>query len=228
MQSSVVLLSSGLDSTVNLFAALRETRVALVLTFNYGQRAAPKEIESARKLISSINTSNKLPYQLLHQVVDLPFFKDFTDTSLVNRAAAVPIKDEVSIHDMSVSNKTAERVWVPNRNGVFLNIAAAFAEGLKADMIVPGFNLEEAQTFPDNSVDYLKAADAAFRFSTANHIKTHCYTINMNKTEIIKYGQELGVDFSMVWPCYFNGAEMCGQCESCLRFENAKKTAGLR
>jgi 7-cyano-7-deazaguanine synthase len=227
MQSSVVLLSAGLDSTVNLYAALRETKVALVLTLNYGQRAASKEIETAQALVSKINSENRLGYKLNHQLVELPFFKDFTSTSLVNHSKNIPVGTEVSIHDFDTSSKTAERVWVPNRNGIFLNIAAAFAEGLKADLIIPGFNLEEAQTFPDNSAAYLKKADEAFEFSTANHIKTRCYTIDMNKTEIIKYGQELGVDFNLVWPCYFDEEQICGQCESCLRFANAKAAAGI-
>lgn len=212
---------------MNLYAALRESKVVLVLTFNYGQRAASKEIESARKIVSKINASNKLDYQLEHKIVELPFFKDFTNTSLINRAADVPVANEVSIHDLNISNQTAERVWVPNRNGVFLNIAAAFAEGLGATSIVPGFNIEEAATFPDNSLAYLKTVDETFKFSTANQLKVRCYTINMNKTEIMKLGQELGVDFNLVWPCYFAGPTICGECESCLRFANAKSAAGV-
>ncbi len=47
---SIVLLSGGLDSAVNLFAASQETAVSLALTFNYGQKAAEKEIECARLL----------------------------------------------------------------------------------------------------------------------------------------------------------------------------------
>ena len=48
-EKSIVLLSSGLDSTVNLYKAIKKTDVQMTLTFDYGQRAAIKEIECARK-----------------------------------------------------------------------------------------------------------------------------------------------------------------------------------
>ena len=38
MDSAVVLLSSGLDSTFNLYKAREKFSVRLALTFNYGQR----------------------------------------------------------------------------------------------------------------------------------------------------------------------------------------------
>ncbi len=64
---AVILLSAGLDSSVNFFAALREFEVPLALTFNYGQRAALKEIEKSKKLADAKNVP--------HVVVDLPWLK---------------------------------------------------------------------------------------------------------------------------------------------------------
>jgi 7-cyano-7-deazaguanine synthase len=62
---SVVLLSAGLDSTVNLYAAKKDGQVLLALTFDYGQRAAKKEILKAKALCKKL----KVP----HQVLKLPF-----------------------------------------------------------------------------------------------------------------------------------------------------------
>ncbi|MBL7686978.1 MAG: 7-cyano-7-deazaguanine synthase QueC [Bdellovibrionaceae bacterium] len=217
MKKSVVLLSAGLDSSVNFLWALRESEVVLALTFDYGQRAREKEIAAARQLAAKF----KVP----HRVIQLPFFGDFTATSLVNTAADIPRESQVSIDDYQTSVQTAAMVWVPNRNGIFLNIAAGFAEGLKADWIIPGFNLEEATTFPDNSEAYLQVATRALSFSTANHVQVKCFTTAMNKTEIAAKGRELGLDFSGVWPCYFGGETPCGECESCKRFARA---TGLR
>ena len=62
-------------------------------------------------------------------------------------------------------------MWVPNRNGVFIAIAAAFAESLGADLVVTGFNAEEAATFPDNSAAFAAAATESLRFSTANGVR---------------------------------------------------------
>jgi 7-cyano-7-deazaguanine synthase len=216
---AVVLLSSGLDSSVNLFEAVKAHAVVMALTFNYGQKAGPAEIRSAGRLSDFV----KVP----HKVIELPFFRDFNRSSLIVKAEKVPTGDAVKINDMKTSQETAKSVWVPNRNGILLNIAAGFAEALGAEYVIPGFNLEEAQTFPDNTEDYMGALSNSFSYSTANKVKVKCFTSSMNKTEIVKKGQELGLPFEMIWPCYFTGDKWCGQCESCQRSKNAMKKAGI-
>lgn len=217
--SAVVLLSAGLDSTFNLLKTLEQFKVALALTFNYGQRAAAKEVESAAKIAQH--------FKVLHKVVDLPWFKDFAGTTLINRSANVPSGSEVQIDDLERSRETAKAVWVPNRNGIFLNIAAGFAEGLGASFVIPGFNLEEARTFPDNSEAYLKSLDQSFAFSTQSRVHTHCYSAHLNKSQIVKEGRRLDLPFHLLWPCYQDLAKWCGTCESCQRFQRALKDNGL-
>ncbi|HVK61837.1 MAG TPA: 7-cyano-7-deazaguanine synthase QueC [Bdellovibrionales bacterium] len=212
-KTSVVLLSSGLDSTVNLYEAREKSRVLLALTFDYGQRAAPREIERAGLIAEYAGVP--------HKVVDLRWFSDFTNTALVNRSAQIPKGSSVSMDDLKTSNETAKAVWVPNRNGIFMNIAAAYAEGLKADWVVPGFNIEEGATFPDNTQEYLDALTVSFKYSTSNHVEAKCFTTHLNKTEIVKQGREVGAPFNLMWPCYLDGQEPCGQCESCQRFNRA-------
>lgn len=209
---ALVLLSSGLDSTVNLYAAHQNHDVVLALTFDYGQRAAQKEKEQSKKICDELGVP--------HKVLELPFFKEFTKTSLVNDNVDVPT-DQVNINSRKASESTAKQVWVPNRNGIFLNIAAGFAEGMGADYIIPGFNAEEAETFPDNSKDFLNQSSVALTFSTQNKVKAHCFTIFMTKSDIVRYGQELGVNFDLIWPCYFSNETICGKCESCLRYKRA-------
>ncbi len=157
-----------------------------------------------------------------HRVVELPWLREITQSSLVNRSAQVPLN--VSLNDISETQNTAKSVWVPNRNGIFLNIAASFAESLGAHVVIPGFNKEEASTFPDNSEDYVDAATLALSYSTSNAVEVECYTTQMLKAEIVQLGRELGLDFDGVWPCYFGEENPCGKCESCLRFERAQKT----
>ena len=215
---AVVLLSSGLDSTVNLYEALdRGFEVALAITFNYGQRAALREVERATRIAARAGVP--------HKIIELPWFGEFTSTALVQHKAKVPTRNDVAIDDMSTSKKTAKAVWVPNRNGILLNIAAGFAEGLNADAIVPGFNIEEGATFPDNTEEYLQALTSSFSYSTANGVKAVCFTTSLNKTEIVRRGRTLGAPFDLMWPCYFAENEVCGECESCQRFRRAMKEA---
>lgn len=210
---SVVLLSGGLDSSTNLYQAHRESEVVLALTFDYGQRAAPKEIESAGKLSKKLGIS--------HKVISIPWVKEFGRSSLTDSSKTIPQSNEVSIDDYEQSLKTAASVWVPNRNGILLNIGAGFAESLGADIVVPGFNIEEAQTFPDNTDDFLKALTQSFSYSTSNKVRAHCFTTNLNKTEMVALGHKLELPFEDLWPCYFSEEKWCGTCESCLRFQRA-------
>jgi 7-cyano-7-deazaguanine synthase len=219
MKRSVVLLSGGLDSTVNLLAAREESEIVLAMTFDYGQRAVDKEIAAARKITNH--------FQIQHQVLALPFFKDFGQSSLTDHRKSVPTGSQVSIDDLKTSQSTAKSVWVPNRNGIFLNIAAGFAETMQADQIIPGFNREEATTFPDNSQAFLEAATVSLSYSTSNKVQVRCLTTALDKPDIVKLGVKLGIDWKWIWPCYFSEAQWCGECESCQRSKRALKANAI-
>lgn len=212
---AVLLLSSGLDSTVNLYIALQKLNVVMTLTFNYGQRAADKEIERSQKISAELG--------IKHQVVDLPWLKDLGNSSLTTESKKIPTGTKVSIDNVKTSMESAKSVWIPNRNGIFLNIAAGFAESLGANYIIPGFNAEEAATFPDNSYEFIRATRKSLALSTANHVDVQCFTVRMSKTEIVKTGQDLRVPFHLIWPCYQNYEKWCGECESCQRARRAFK-----
>jgi 7-cyano-7-deazaguanine synthase len=216
--TALVLLSSGLDSTFNLYKALQKFTVKVALTFDYGQRASAREILAATKLAKRVNVP--------HRTVHLPWFKDFTRTSLVS-GDEIPVGSDVKIDSLERSLETARRVWVPNRNGIFLNIAAGYAEGFDCKYIVPGFNYEEAQTFPDNSKAFLKAIDESLSYSTDGRVQSYCFSIQMQKTQIVREAIDLGVPLTDLWPCYLGAAKWCGECESCQRFKRAVESAGL-
>ncbi|MDN5364738.1 MAG: 7-cyano-7-deazaguanine synthase [Eubacteriales bacterium] len=207
---AIVLLSGGLDSAVNLAWACREGEAVLALTFAYGQRAAEREKEAARRLAAY--------YGVPWQVVELPFLAEITRTALVNREKEVPVPAELSGEE---AERTARAVWVPNRNGLFINIAAAFAESLGADAIVVGFNREEGTTFPDNTPEFMEACNRALTFSTLNRPRVVSYTVDMDKAQIGMAARRLGVPLRMIWSCYHGGEEQCGRCESCQRLKRA-------
>ncbi|KYG63661.1 7-cyano-7-deazaguanine synthase [Bdellovibrio bacteriovorus] len=216
----VVLLSAGLDSTVNIYEAIKHRHeVVLALTFNYGQRAAVKEIECSAKIAKHLNVP--------HKVIDLPWFKDFNRSSLIVESEKVPTGKDVEIDNLEKSQDTKKSVWVPNRNGIFLNIAAAFAESLNATSVIPGFNAEEAVTFPDNTKEFMDKATQSLHYSTSNHVTVGCYTIHMKKPDMVRLGQGLKIPWEMSWPCYFTGDKWCGECESCQRAKRAFASANV-
>jgi len=197
----VAILSGGLDSTVSLAAAARAMDVVLAVTFDYGQRAAKREREASARVSRH--------YRVPHRVIEIPWLAAITRTSLVNRSARLPRNE--------MSKSSARAVWVPNRNGVFIEIAAAHAEALGATRLVTGFNREEAATFPDNSVSYMQAVSRALSFSTANGVKVVSFTGALDKKGIARLGRRLGAPLDLIWPCYEGGRNWCRTCESCLR-----------
>ncbi|MGB9802612.1 7-cyano-7-deazaguanine synthase QueC [Desulfofundulus sp.] len=216
---SIVLLSGGLDSTVSMAQALREGRVELCLTMDYGQRAASREIAAASALAAY--------YKLAHRVIQLPFLGEVTTSALVNREKTIPELTEEDLNDTRKTTATATAVWVPNRNGLFINIAASFAEALGCEQVVTGFNREEAVTFPDNSLDFLEAINGSLRYSTVSGVRVVSYTARLNKAEIVQLGERLKVPWHLIWSCYYDGETMCGRCESCRRLNRAMNAAGL-
>jgi len=211
-----VLLSGGLDSSVSLAYALRENTVELCLTMDYGQRAAKREIEAAAALAAY--------YKLKHKVIELPFLQQITSTALVNPASKIPDLSKKILDDRIVTGESAMAVWVPNRNGLFINIAACFAEMLNCELIITGFNREEAKTFPDNSFPFVESINEALAYSTINKVKVLSYTQRLDKAGIVRLGQRLRIPWQLVWSCYYGGETICGKCESCRRFLRAMET----
>lgn len=212
MKKSIVLLSSGLDSLVNFKKAYDETKVKLILTFDYGQASSKKEIMASSLVAKKFNIE--------HKVIKLDFLSDISSAL---KKDTIPDFDEKKFEDNSYTKETAKSVWVPNRNGLFINIAASFSEVYEIDYIVVGFNKEEAKTFPDNSKKFIKKINKSLKYSTLYNPEVYCYTIDMIKSEIVKEGLMVEAPFEYLWSCYRDGDKMCGVCESCQRLKRALK-----
>jgi len=198
---AVALVSGGLDSVVSLAAADRELDVRLVLFCDYGQRAR----ESERASVLGVVNYYGLPFR----EVSLRWLRDLAPAGMRGPAEGETEVDETAPLDGN------EDVWVPNRNGVFINVAAAFAESYDCSHVVTGFNREEAEEFPDNTGAYVDAVNRALLFSTRNGVKVVSFTLDLTKREILRKGIEVGAPLSVIWSCYRSGERMCGKCPSC-------------
>ncbi|NPV38722.1 7-cyano-7-deazaguanine synthase [Brevinematales bacterium NS] len=208
--SAVVLLSGGLDSVVNFKKALDDVGVSRVLFFDYGQRSLKREREAVKKIAYR--------YDVPFQEIRLGFMTHFG--SALTRGGIPSLRVE-ELDKREKTEQTASLVWVPNRNGIFIEIAAGIAENVGASTVVVGFNREEAATFPDNSSDYLDCLNIALHYSTRAKVKLVSYTLTMDKREIYRLGRECTAPLDLVWSCYRGGWRMCGECESCQRLKRA-------
>ena len=158
-----------------------------------------------------------------HKVVSIDWLGQMGGSALTETTGDVPRFASTELDLEGKTRKSARAVWVPNRNGVLINLAAAFAERHDCERVVVGFNVEEAATFPDNSAEYLRRASAALHYSTANGVDVFSYTTDWDKRRIVT---ELGrlkraFPFDWVWSCYLGDREPCGTCESCQRLKRA-------
>lgn len=220
---AITLLSSGLDSVAALAIAAEDFDIEMAITFDYGQRAREREIEYSRKVCEH--------FEIEHRVIKLDWLSEITSTSLVNRDIEVPslsFEDIGETAPAEITDASAKAVWVPNRNGVMLNIAGSFAESRECDYIVVGFNGEEAGTFPDNSLAYVQAMDRAFSYSTQNGVKILAPLIELGKTEIVRRALEAKAPLEYSWSCYHGEEIPCGECESCMRRARAFKNVGVK
>ncbi len=216
--AGLALLSGGLDSTVA--AALYKARhgpVALGLVVDYGQRAALRETEAAQAI------GLALGFPVL--ATRLPLLGEITATALVRRDRPLPAPDPARIDEPAAAAATADAVWVPNRNGVLVNLAAAVAEARGLDTVVVGFNAEEAATFPDNTARFVERVNDCLRDSTRGRVMLVSPTLAMTKAELLAEGLAVGAPVHLAWSCYEGGEKPCGLCESCRRRQRAERDA---
>ncbi|NLF84353.1 MAG: 7-cyano-7-deazaguanine synthase QueC [Candidatus Gastranaerophilales bacterium] len=210
---SIILLSGGLDSLVSLGLAKEELNIELALTFDYGQRTAKKEIEASKRIAEH--------YSISHNVIKLDWLAQITDTALVNTNKDLPSPGASNLDNLELAEKSARGVWVPNRNGVFLNIAAAYADSMGFTHIIFGANKEEAATFPDNSEAFIEKINAAFEYSTLVKPIVVAPLAAYTKTETVKLAIKHNVPLNLLRSCYTDEEIHCGECESCLRLKRA-------
>lgn len=212
MTKSIILLSGGLDSLVALGVAKEKYGIELALTFDYGQKSVLNEIDASKKICEYYNIKSK--------VITLDWLKDITNTALVSN------------HKVPISNlgtkQSAELVWVPNRNGLFLNIAASFADSGNYKYIIYGANKDEAQTFSDNTETFRSDITKLFESSTLVKPIVIAPLINYSKSDIVKLALENSIPIEYVRSCYNSGERHCGQCESCLHLKKALEDNNCR
>jgi 7-cyano-7-deazaguanine synthase len=215
---AISLISGGLDSTVATWAAAHEHPIALGLTVDYGQRAAQQEANAAAAICALLGCR--------HEVLDLRWLGRLGHNALTDFAMTLPEPQIDLLDHAACSAETAQAVWVPNRNGLFIAAAAAYCEATEAELIIVGFNAEEAASFPDNSADFLTATNRALALSTQLAVEVASPTIDLEKPEIVALGLSLGAPLDLIWACYEGGAKHCMKCESCLRLRRALQAAG--
>jgi len=215
---AIVLVSGGLDSATVLADAKNKGFECYAMSFAYGQRHKV-ELDCAKHVCEAIGVAD-------HIVVDI-------DLTKWGGSALTSDKIQVPDHNTTTAD-TIPITYVPARNTIFLSFAIGWAEVLEAKNIFIGVNSVDYSGYPDCRPEFLKAFAECARLGTKAadegwNFKIHAPLQSLNKTEIIKLGNSLGVDYSITHSCYNPSArgKACGKCDSCEIRRNGFIDAGI-
>ena len=217
MESAVVLLSGGLDSTTLLHYVRRTLRVPRVCacSFRYGQKHE-RELEMAAWQAAAAGVVE-------HRVIDLGFLGGLLAGGSALTDPAIPVPD---LAELSEEDRRQPPTYVPNRNLMLLSVAAAYAEARGIRDVFYGAQAHDMYGYWDCTPEFLERVNAVLALNRGQPVAVRAPFIRMRKSEELRIGLELGVDYARTWSCYRGGEEPCGTCPTCVERADAFREAG--
>lgn len=213
---AVVLLSGGLDSATCLAIARSRGFDCHCLSFDYGQRHLA-ELRAAGRVAAAQGAAE-------HRVLKLDLAQ-FGGSALTDTRIAVPtagVQPGIPV------------TYVPARNTIMLSFALAWAEVLESRDIFVGVNAVDYSGYPDCRPAYIEAFERMANLATkagveGSALRVHAPLIDLSKSDIIRSGTALGVDYGLTVSCYQADDEgrACGVCDSCRLRREGFAGAGL-
>lgn len=202
-KSAVILLSGGLDSITVLALAKQQGYECYALSFEYGQRHNA-ELNAAKSIAQHFGV-------IEHKIMPLGL-ASIGGSALTDQTIQVPVVPQAGI----------PVTYVPARNTIFLAYALGWAEVLGIHDVFIGVNAVDYSGYPDCRPEFIKAFQTMANLATkvgveGQQITIHTPLIDLSKTEIIRQGLALGIDYALTVSCYAADQEgkACGVCDSC-------------
>ncbi len=217
---AVVLLSGGLDSATTLAVALKEGYLVKPVTFAYGQRHHI-EIQSAVMTARSQGAGDPLIIRISDEI--------FQGTAL-----AGAVKEEVAKDGVTEGSNGIPLTYVPARNLLFLAYGISYGESIGAHAVYIGANSVDYSGYPDCRGEFLESFEKTAALGTrcgveGKPVRIMAPLLNLTKSDIIRLGIQLGVDYSLTHSCYDPDEQglACGHCDSCIIRKRGFLQAGV-
>ena len=208
-KDTLIIYSGGLDSTTLLYD--ERERIALAVTFDYGSNHASHEKECAAWHCRRLGIE--------HLVIDLGFFGQYMPSSLTAGAEAVP--------EGRYDDENMRSTVVPFRNGIMLSVACGLAESRGLRHVLMANHSGDHAVYPDCRPAFVDAMNAAMQAGTYEGVSLVAPYTHLSKTDIVRRGAALGVDFGHTYSCYKGGDRHCGRCGTCTERKEAFAEAGI-
>ena len=198
-----------MDSVTMLYEY--KERIAIAVTFNYGSKHNEKETAFAKMHCERLG--------IKHVIIPLGFMQQYFKSSLLIGGEEIP---EGHYQDDNMKSTV-----VPFRNGIMLSIAAGLAEsnGLKHVMLAN--HAGDHAIYPDCRAEFVTAMSAAIANGTYDGVTLFAPYTDITKTDIVRRGAAIGIDYAETWSCYKGGEKHCGKCPTCIERKEAFKLAGI-
>lgn len=198
---ALIVYSGGQDSTTCLFWAKKHFDQVEAIAFNYGQRHVV-ELTAA----SQIAEAAGVPLQIFQ--VDL--LSGVSHNALTDKAINV---------ESDQPDHRPPNTLVEGRNMLFLTYAAIFAKANGINDLITGVGQSDFSGYPDCRNDFILSINQTLNLSMDYTYRIHTPLMWLDKSEIWKMADELGV-FDLVRnqtiTCYHGIAgDGCGKCPSC-------------
>jgi 7-cyano-7-deazaguanine synthase len=216
-QRALVLFSGGQDSTTCLAWALARYAHVETVGFDYGQRHRI-ELEARQQVIASIRKQFPKWSKRLgdDHMIDLGVLGQLSDTSLTRDV-------EIKLQENGLPN-----TFVPGRNLLFFQLAAALAYRRELSVIVGGMCETDFSGYPDCRDDTIKALQVAVSLGMGQRFTFETPLMWIDKAETWQLAHDLGGDALVdvivndTHTCYHGVRDTkhawgygCGKCPAC-------------
>jgi 7-cyano-7-deazaguanine synthase len=195
----VVVYSGGMDSYTVLHRAISDGYAVAPVTFNYGQRHV-REIDSAAAVCAELGIG--------HKVVDVSSIN-----SLIQGSA---LTSDIDVPEGHYESESMKATVVPNRNMILLSLAVGYAVSLDARKVYYGAHAGDHAIYPDCRPEFVDRMNDVSAIANYEPVEIVTPYINVDKSDILRDGLAMGLDYGNTWTCY-NGRDLaCGKCGACV------------
>ena len=198
-EKAVVIYSGGMDSFTVLNKAVFEGLEVYALTFDYGQKHV-KEVDFARNVCSEMG--------ITHKIIDITAINELISGSSLTSNIEVP--------EGHYADENMKSTVVPNRNMILLSLAVGYATSIKASKVYFGAHGGDHHVYPDCRPDFVKKMNDVCAVANYDFVEVVTPYLTSNKTEILRDGLKMNLDYSLTWTCYNGREKACGRCGSCV------------
>lgn len=205
MRKAVSILSGGQDSITCSYWGIDRFDEVEAITFDYGQKHSI-EVECAKQFCRKEG--------IKHTIIDISFLGTLVDSALTSNG-------DVN----KINAKGLPASFVPNRNQLFITLAHAYAQKIRATALIIGVCETDYSGYPDCRDKFINIIEIATNLGSDSDIEIHTPLMHLSKAETFEMAHRLGkldAVIEMSHTCYNGTRDVlhdwgygCGKCPAC-------------